>query len=275
MTQPDGADPNGALNPTKPGAFLEWQNLTEQDIYDKSKAPIVGTNGSASRAQQDLAATDGNVIPSGGGLWKSFTRDADATFPRIMLEPTADQTNSGGSGDNSHSHGINFNDPPDYQPDGHGANSVELGFLECTRDRSYSRVTFGTGNSVTAFGINAMYACAYLMDASTGDLQLMAATGDIKASVADTNTEYTFNLPTAISALKSEIWAVGILQVTQTGQTCKSILAKRVWGMVAPPGVRPGALYAKSPGGQTSPPATIAYSSLTFTSTRVPYYALS
>lgn len=275
MTQPDGANPNGALNPTRPGAFYEWQHETEQSIYDKSKAPIVGTTGSATRAQQDIAATDGNVIPNGGGLWKTFTRDADATFPRIMLEPTANRTGSGGSGDNSHSHSITYDDPPDYQPDGHGANYVELGFLECSRDRSYSRVTFGTGNSVTALGINAMYACAYLMDASTGNLQLMAATGDIKASVANTNTEYTFNLPASVAALKSEVWAVGILQVTQSGQTCKSILAKRVWGMVAPPGVRPAALYAISPGGQTAPPATIAYSSLNFGTTRVPYYALS
>lgn len=277
MTQPDGANPAGAHNPTRPGSFEEWRTETEQSIYDKSKAPIVGTTGSATRAQQDIAATDGNVIPNGGGLWKSFTRDADATFPRILLEPSADRTGSGGSssGPASHTHPISYDDPPDYQPDGHGANYVELGFLECTRDRSYSRVTFGTGNSVTALGINAMYVGAYLMDDTTGNLSLMAATGDIKAAVADTNREYTFNLPASIAALKSEVWAVGILQVTQSGQTCKSILAKRVWGMVAPPGVRPGALYAISAGGQTVMPATIPYSSLDFGETRVPYYALS
>lgn len=276
MTQPDGANPAGAKNPTRPGAFLEWQNETEASIYNKSKAPIVGPTGSATRAQQDLAATDGNVIPNGGGLWKSFTRDADATFPRILLEPQADRTGSGGtSSGGSHTHPMNYDDPPDYQPDGHGANYVELGFLECTRDRSYSRVTFGTGNSVTALGINAMYVGAYLMNGSTGNLSLMAATGDIKAAVVDTNREYTFNLPAAVAALKSEVWALGILQVTGAGQTCKSILAKRVWGMVAPPGVKPAALYAISPGGQTVMPSTIAYSSLDFGETRVPYYALS
>lgn len=275
MTQPDGANPAGAKNPTRPGAFYEWQHETEASIYNKSKAPIVGPTGSATRAQQDIAATDGNVIPNGGGLWKSFTRDADATFPRIMLEPTADQTNGGGSGDSIHSHGITFNDPPDYQPDGHGASFVELGFLECSKDRRYSRVTFGTGNSVTALGINAMYAGAYLLNSAGTALDLMAATGDIKAAVADTNREYTFDLPAFVDALKAEIWAVGLLQVTVTGQTCKSILAKRVWAMTAPPGFKPAALYAISSGGHTSMPLTIPYASLDFGESRVPYYALS
>ncbi|WP_378735431.1 hypothetical protein [Nocardia brasiliensis] len=276
MTQPDGANPAGAHNPTRPGSFEEWRTETEASIYDKSKAPIVGTSGSATRAQRDLAATDGNVIPNGGGLWQTFTRNADSTFPRIMLEPQLNSsTGSGGSGDTSHSHSMGASQPPDYQPEGHGASYVELGFIECTKDRKYERVTFGTGNSVTAFGINAMYACAYLMNPSTGNLSLMAATGDITAAVADTNREYTFTLPAALDALKAEIWAVGLLQVTGLGQTCKSILSKRVWAMVGPPGFKPAALYARSAGGQTAPPATIAYSSLTFGTSRVPYYALS
>lgn len=276
MTSPNESNPGGALNPTRPGSFEGWRTETEASIYDKSKAPVVGPTGSATRAQQDLAATDGNVIPSGAGLWQTFTRNADATFPRIMLEPQLNgSTGFGGSGDSSHSHSMSASQPPDYQPDGHGASYVELGFIECTKDRTYERVTFGTGNSVTALGITAMYACAYLMDSSTGDLDLMAATGDIKAAVADTNREYTFTLPAPLDALKAEIWAVGLLQVTGGGQTCKSILAKRVWAMVGPPGFKPAALYAISAGGQTSPPATIAYSSLTFGTSRVPYYALS
>jgi len=273
MTQPDGANPSGAKNPTRPGAFLEWQNETEASIYQKSKAPIVGPTGSATRAQRDIAATDGNVIPNGGGLWKTFTRDADATFPRILLSPTADRTGSGGSGDTSHSHSITFDDPPDYQPAGGGANTIELGFLEVSKDRGYSQVTFGTGNSVTALGIQAMYAGAYLME-DDGSLSLMAATGDIKASVASTNREYTFALPASVDALKSEIWAVATLQVTNAVQQCKSLLAHRLWPMVAPPGQRPAALYGYA-ASATSLPSTIAYSSITFNPGICPYYALS
>lgn len=283
MTQPDGANPAGAHNPTRPGSFEEWRTETESSIYDKSKAPIVGTTGSATRAQRDLARTDGNVIPSGTGLWQTFTRNADSTFPRIMLEPLPQSTSSGGGHSCSdaahshagHSHSINMSAPPDYQPDGNGANYVELGFIETTKDRRYSRVTFGTGNSVTLLGVTALYACAYLMDDTTGNLTLMAATGNITTSVGDTNREYTFDLPAPVDALKSDIWAVGILQVTSPTQTCKSILAKPTWQMVGPPGFKPASLYAISAGGQTSPPATIAYSSLTFGTTRVPYYALS
>ncbi|WP_433658012.1 hypothetical protein ACQPW1_39640 [Nocardia sp. CA-128927] len=275
MTQPDGANPNGAHNPTRPGSFLEWQNLTEASIYDKSKAPIVGTTGSATRAQQDIAATDRNVIPTGSGLWNTYVRDADPTFPRILLTPTANSTGSAGSsGGGSHSHSITFDDPPDYQPAGHGANFTELGFLECSKDRKYSRITLGTGNSNTALGIQAMFAMAYLMNKTTGDLTLMAATGDIKDTISATNREYTLALPSSFDALKSEVWAVGVLQVTALGQTCKSLLARSVWPMTPPPGVRPSALYAYAPA-STTPLPTIAYSSLTFDARLIPYYALS
>ncbi|MEU0871663.1 hypothetical protein [Nocardia brasiliensis] len=273
MTQPDGANPAGAHNPTRPGSFLEWQNLTEASIFDKSKAPIVGTTGSATKAQRDIAATDGNVIPSGSGLWNAFARNADATFPRILLSPVADSTNSAGSGGGSHSHVINYNDPPDYKPAGLGANLPELAFIECSKDRVYSTISFGTGNSVTAFGIQAMYAGAYLMDKATGNLTRMAATGDIATAVADTNREYSFTIPN-LDAAKSEIWAVALLQVTNGSQQCKSILAKGLWAMTAPPGFKPAALYAFAP--QTSTlPSSIAYSSLTFNGGFCPYYALS
>lgn len=276
MTQPDGANPAGAHNPTRPGSFEEWRTETESSIYDKSKAPIVGTTGSATRAQRDIAATDGNVIPSGSGLWQTFTRNADSTFPRIMLEPQLNSsTGTGGtSGGGSHSHSMSASQPPDYRPAGNGANYMELGFIECTKDRRYQRVTFGTGNSVTLLGITAMYVCAYLMDPNTGNLGLMAATGNITTSVADTNTEYTFALPAPIDALKSEIWAVGALQVTSITQTCKSILAKRVWAMSAPAGFKPAALYAYA-GAYSTPPSSIAYGALTFGTGIVPYYALS
>ena len=63
--------------------------------------------------------------------------------------------------------------------------------------------------------------------------------------------------------------------MTATGQTCKSLLAKPVWAMSAPPGFKPAALYAISSGGHTTMPTTIAYSSLDFGQTIVPYYALS
>ncbi|WP_280441184.1 hypothetical protein [Nocardia brasiliensis] len=273
MTQPDGANPSGAHNPSRPGSFLEWQKLTQADIFNKSKAPIVGPTGSYTQAQKDIAATDRNVLPSGAGLWNAYVRNADPTFPRILLTPTVTSTGSS-SGSGSHSHSITFSSPPDYQPAGHGNSFTELGFIECSKDRKYSRVTFGTGNSNTAFGIGAMYATVYRMSETTGDLTLVAATGDIKDTISATNREYTLTLPGTYDALKSEVWAVGLLQVTALGQTCKSILARSVWPMTPPPGVRPDALYAYAPT-STTPLASISYSSLTFDARFIPYYALS
>ncbi|WP_280336595.1 hypothetical protein [Nocardia wallacei] len=255
MTQPDGANPSGAHNPTHPGSFADWAGLTAADIADRTKAPIVGPTGSYTNVQDAVGAEDGNVIPSGSNLWQTFTRNADATFPRIML--------------------TGANGVPDYQPAGHGANFTEIGFIEVSKDRKYSTVAFGTGDSVTALGITAMYAGAYLMDPGTGNLSLMAAVGrDIKAEVAGTNREYTFALPSAVDALKGEIWAVTLLQVTAGTQTCKSILAQEIWPMSAPPGFKPAALYAYGPATPILP-STIAYSSLTFRADFAPYYALS
>lgn len=195
--------------------------------------------------------------------------------PRILLAPRADQTASGGGSGSAHSHSIPYDDPPDYQPAGGGANTVELGFFSVSKDREYSRLTFGTGNSVTALGISAMYAGAYLMNPNTGALQLMASVaGDIKATVANTNSEYTLTLSTAVEALKSEIWAVGLLQVTGFGQNCKSILATKLWQYAAPAGLRPAALYGTGPA-STTLPSTIPYGSITFNPGLCPYYALS
>ncbi|WP_218568317.1 hypothetical protein, partial [Nocardia otitidiscaviarum] len=73
---------------------------------------------------------------------------------------------------------------------------------------------------------------------TTGDLTLMAATGDIATAVADTNREYSFTIA-AQDALKSEIWAVGLLQVTNGTQQCKSILAKGLWAMTHRPDSNP------------------------------------
>ncbi|MBF6411188.1 hypothetical protein [Nocardia farcinica] len=270
MTSPDGYKPAGAI---QPGGFADIAGLTEDDVLARAKASSVGTSGSYTRLQRDVQADDGNVLPTKAGLWSTFARDADPTFPRILLTPRADQTGRT-SGDGSHSHSITYDDPPDYQPAGGGANLTELGFIECSKDRSYSRITFGTGNSVTALGIQAMYAMAYLMDDDSGALHLMGATGDIKATIASTNREYTVALPGSYDAYKGETWAVGLLQVTTAVQTCKSILSLRQWPTTPPPGQRPAALYAYAPASST-PLTTIPYSSLTFNAGFVPYYALS
>ncbi|WP_433592329.1 hypothetical protein [Nocardia sp. CA-145437] len=264
----------------------------------------MGPTGSATKAQRDIAATDGNVIPSGSALWQTFTRDADSTFPRIMLQRRASGVNITGSTDSSgfhshsfsgsvsgsscsgttsssgsHSHSVNASgtitySTPDYQPAGHGANFGELGFIECTKDRTYTRATFITGDSWTLLGITAMYVEVYLMNPTTGNLTLMSQTGDIKSLVSSTNTEYTVNLNTAVDAAKAEIFAVGTRQVTNATQTCNSLCQLSFWPLSAPVGFKPQALYAYTPGSSVPLPS-VTYASLTFNNSFAPYYALS
>lgn len=295
MTQPDGADP-GSLGPSHAGGFADFATLTEADIADRTKAPLVGTTGSYTNVQASVGAEDSNVIPSGSALWQTFTRNADSTFPRIMLRRTASSVTVSGStasaGVHSHSvsgsstssagahtHALSMSSNlvfavPDYQPAGHGANLGELGFIEVSKDRTYTQLSFITGDSWTLLGIQAMYGEVYLMDPSTGNLTLMAQTGNISGSVGSTNTEYTFGLSAAVDAGKGEIFAVGIRQVTSAVQTCNSLCQLSFWPLSAPSGFKPQALYAYSPGA-TTPPSSIAYSSLHFDNSFVPYYALS
>ncbi|MFI9507583.1 hypothetical protein [Nocardia sp. NPDC052566] len=272
MTTPHGQPPDSSWV-LGGGAWRYGQDLTAETARIIMKGGVVGPQGSYNRVQTSIGSTTGNVIPSGDSLWSTFSRNADSTFPRIMLVPTVTSTGSS-SGSNSHSHSITFDEPPDYKPAGHGANLCELGFIQCSKDRSYTALTFGTGNSITALGIQAMYATVYKMDPATGTLSLQAQTSDIKASVSSRNTEYTFNFGNSIAAKKSDIFAAGLLQVTVTGQTCKSILALPIWPMAAPPGFRPAALYAYAPASAVPMPS-IAYSGLTWNASFVPYYALS
>ncbi len=296
MTQPDGANPSGAKNPSHPGAFADWATLTEADISDRTKAPLVGPTGSYTQVQRDVGADDGNVIPSGSGLWQAFTRQADATFPRIMLARKASGvtvsassaangshshsvSGSSTSSAGSHSHSVSASGSlqyavPDYEPDGHAANRGELGFIECTKDRTYTRFSFITGDSWTLLGIGAMYLEVYWMDPADGSLERVSQTGDIKGSVSNKNTEYTFTLNTAIDAAKGDIYAAGTRQVTSAAQTCNSLCRLEFWPLTAPAGFRPAALYARTPGASL-PPSSIAYASLSFDNSFVPYYALS
>lgn len=279
MTSPDGFAPSGALGPVNAGSLQDSTTLTEADIYDTSKAATVGTDGSYTNVQTAVASEDGNVIASGSSLWQTFARNADATFPRILLTPEYVATASAGSQScaaTAHSHGGHTHSlttsPPDYQPSGNGANRVELGYIEVSKDRSYTQISFGTGDSVTALGLTAMYLGAYMQD-DNGNLTLMAATSNIASSVANTNTEYTYSI-SSVDALKGEIWAIGILQVTSITQTCKSILGKTIWSMSAPSGFKPDALYGYASGG-SSLPSSISYGSITYDPSFVPYYALS
>jgi hypothetical protein len=256
-------------------------DLDEATVKAITQAGSVGPVGSFTNLQSSINNPVGNVIPTGAPLWATFTREADSTFPRINLREVASSTGSAGGhscSDSSHSHAghthpINYS-VPDMEPAGHAANFTELGFISCSKDRTYYNMSFITGNSWTALGVNAFYLVVYKMSPTTGNLTLVSQTGDIKAAVTSINREYTVGLNTAIAAKKADIYAAGTLQVTSSVQTCNSLCALEFWPLTAPSGFKPAALYAYTPG-STTPLSTVSYASLTFANDFAPYYALS
>lgn len=263
-------------------------NSTANTANTTANTANTTANTANSTANAALAA-----VPSLSALSKAFSGDVDATFDRILLPAnwsvshghtitgnTANTTPAGGS---SHNHGNGTLDAantsvgpgvPDYQPAGNTANKTELGYLKCSRDRTYTKMTFNTGNSWTALGVTAFYLGVYSVNLSTGALTLVSSTGDIKASVSSTNTEYTFTLGSSISATKGNVYACGTLQVTSAVQTCNSLCRLSFWPLSGPAGVYPSSLYA-----YTASSTTLASShtdaSLTKNANFAPYYALS
>ncbi|MFI6368721.1 hypothetical protein ACIBG0_39070 [Nocardia sp. NPDC050630] len=280
-----------------PDAFVVGTDYGSNLDEDTVKAVTTGgAKVSFTNVQNSINNPVGNVLPTGAPLWQTFTREADATFPRIMLarkasgvtvnasaisagSHTHSVSGSSTSSAGSHSHTVSASGTiqyavPDYQPAGHGANLTEIGFIECSKDRTYNNFSFITGDSWTLLGIGAFYLAVYKMDPSTGNLSLVAKTNDIKGSVGSTDTEYTFGLNNSIAAKKADIFGLATLQVTSPGQTCNSICQLTFWPLSAPSGFKPAALYAYA-GGSSTPLSSIGYSSLTFNSGFVPYYALS
>ncbi|MGY0497043.1 hypothetical protein ACWZHB_00900 [Nocardia sp. FBN12] len=177
-------------------------------------------------------------IPIGSPMWQSIIASEESTFPRSQLTyGAAGTTSSGGNGDNSHSHRMGVT--PQYKPAGNGGRSIEIGYITCTRDRTYTEAGFITGDAVTFLGIEKFHLGVYSVDVANGDLHLLnpiSAAMDFKGSMGATNTEYRFNLGTVITAKQGDIFAVATLQVTGAFQTTSSLMATTLTDL-NPPGV--------------------------------------
>lgn len=216
-------------------------------------------------------------VPIGSPLWQSMGKFEDTTFPRSQLTfGSASGTSSGGSGTNSHTHSLRV--VPDYQPAGHGSSFLELGFIQAQRDRTYTEVGFITGDSITAFGIQAFYIGVYGVSPQTGDITLLnpiSAAIDMRGTFGATNTEYRFNLGTSIKAKQGDVFAVGLIQVTGVGQTCSSFLCITQNNIKPAAGQTfPRSSYCWS-GGYTAMPASVEEKYLSYAdSNKVPFYVL-
>ncbi|MFC9995762.1 hypothetical protein [Nocardia sp. NPDC127526] len=216
-------------------------------------------------------------VPMGSPLWQSMGKGEDTTFPRSLLTfGAAGATSSAGSGDKSHSHPLRT--VPDYQPAGHGSSFLEMGFIQAQRDRTYTEVGFITGDSITAFGINAFYIGVFGVDPANGNVSLLnpiSAAIDMRGSFGATNTEYRFNIGTSIKAKQGDVFGVGLIQVTSVGQTCSSFLCitqNNIKPAAGQPYPRSGYCWS---GGYTSMPTFIEEKYLAWQdSNKVPFYVL-
>jgi hypothetical protein len=260
VTTPGGSAPDGSF--VLGSRF--GQDVTETTLKNVLKLSVLP---GFTKVQQSIASPVGNVIPTGSPLYETFTGDADATFPRILLQPVANGTDIGNN---------QLWKPPQYQPAGAGSNLAEIGFIETSKDRIYNTFTFVAGNAWTLLGVTAFYLEVYKMDLAAGNLTLVSRTNDIHSAtgLGGTNQEYHFALNTPVSAKKSDIYGCATRQVTSLVQNCNSLCCLTFNPISAPAGFKPAALYAYGPAA-TTPPASIPYGSLTFNSGFVPYYALS
>ncbi|WHU45105.1 alanine-zipper protein [Gordonia sp. L191] len=246
-----------------------------------------------------------NIIPDGSPLWATFTNDADTTFPRIMLLYLPNSTTgsttvsiSGTTGSatvsstpsthshafsasNPHTHPVSLGRTPDYQPAGNGSDYTELSYIETSKDRTYTGVTFATGNAWTLLGITALYIGIYSVNTSTGAHTLVSQTGDIH-NTADSNGttlaangQYMFPLNTPIAATKGSIYAIGILQVTSILQSTNSLCALlNLYPLAVPSGFYPQSLHAVSNSGSTTLPTSFTTSTITWEKSLVIYAGL-
>lgn len=283
----------------RPFAFLQqWANdltdqanqaiadaATAQSSADVAQATATTAQTTASSAQS--AATTATAIanskpsitqiPVGSALWGSINSNEDSTFPRASLNfGSASGTSSGGSSTAApHTHGLGVT--PDYKPAGNGADTIEIGYIRCTMDRTYTIAGFITGGSATWAGITHAFLGVYLVDPTTGNLTLLNPTSaavDISSSITTANTEQRFSLGYTINAHQGDIFAVALLQVTSVVQTCASLMQTSLTD-ISPPVVqfpRKNYCYVAS---QTSMPSTITESSLNYgSSTKIPFMVL-
>lgn len=233
-------------------------------------------NNTATTAQETANSKPSvQEIPIDSPLWKTLDANEESTFPRANLTfGSAPGTNSGGSGTTSHSHGLG--QIPDYQPSGNGNNYLEIGFIRITKDSTLDTVGIITGDSNTYLSISAAYIGVYKQNNTTGNLTLlntsMAAT-NLKSQLTSKNTESRFSMGITIAAKQNEVYAIGVLQITNAVQTTGSLMRTSLTDMDrGTAGAYPRKPYAYA-GTYSSIPSTIVESALQYdASTKIPFY---
>lgn len=218
-------------------------------------------------------------IPIGSALWNSLGSGEDSTFPRASLSFGSASSSSSGGSSTAAPHTHPLGSIPQYQPAGNGSNTIEIGYIRASRDRTYTNAGFITGGSATFAGISGAYLGIFFVDPTTGNLTLLNTTSaatNIASSITTTNTQQSFAMGYTISAHQGDIFAVALLQVTSVLQTCASLMDTTLTTLGASSSsVIPQANYCYA-AGYTAIPSTLAASALNYgASTKLPFYFLS
>ncbi len=236
MTAPDGGSPPGSM---AVGLFRGLQTKSVDEMKSTMSGGVMGAfehlQGTAHETYNDPLAEKPSIeqVPIDSTMWHTMSPKEQATFPRAQLvKLVRNATNSGGSGDTAHTHGIQqFATVPDYQPSGNNSDFAEIGFIRISKDCAFNKAGFITGDSATFLDVTGAYLGVYRMDPDTGDLTMLNTgtyTTNLKSAITSTNTETLVGLGGTFTAVQNEVIAVALVQDTSVVQTAASIMCARI-----------------------------------------------
>lgn len=285
MTAPDGGTPPGSM---AVGLFRGLQTKTVDEMKSTMSGGVMGAfehvQVTAHNEYNNPLSEKPSVeqVPIDSTMWHTMNPREQATFPRAdLVRAVRSSTNSGGSGDNAHSHGIQqYAAIPDYQPSGNNTDYAEIGFIRLSKDCAFNKAGFITGDSATFLDVTGCYLGVYRMHPTTGDLTLLNTgtyTINLKSSITQTNTETIFGLGGTFTGSQNEVFAVALIQDTSIIQTAASIMCTRITDLNRDSSAaRPRKAFAYAgPYNTGLLPTTLPESSLNWdASTKLPFFYL-
>lgn len=294
------------LNETHETATNAESTATQAQLDAESAAALAAANEAslvASTASTTLTLAtkaDINAIPHNVPSWFSLNPLEDVSFPRSEITEsigtitvTAQTGSEVGYSSGIPATGAIFNpngfatinataqartfifgsDGGAYTP---ASGSLQIAYINATRDRIYNTVGFATGPGSVGTPA-AIYVGIFKMDLTAGvpngNLTRLFASTNQSSQVTSASQDVRVNLGSDIVAAQGDWFAVAILQVQGGGQTLRSLACKRGIGVNVPAGYNP-AKPVMMLSGQSSIPSTIAKASLDTSSVITPWACL-
>jgi hypothetical protein len=215
-------------------------------------------------------------------IWVSTGGGDIATFPRMLMQPVASGisvsgTTGGSDGTGFHSHsfaassGITFQNPY-YKP---GKRVLDLFFIRCDRRTDLTRFKCIMGGD-GLFGIDDMFLMLYGVDPTTNVLSKLWDSGDISSTIGgNARKQVNLDMGVLLEAQPGHVFAAGQLQIAPGGvqqtRTIAGLMQTNIQQAAGEWPTSPGAYLAN----QSTAPATINMSALTFVDDKVGWFALA